>query len=101
MSLAGSSLKVRPVSLIPMAVSPDVPQILINREPLPHYTADIELLGNCDDVLREIALRMGEEAFVEETVKEDVKTPKKIVERRDFDQVSDTFQPFHPEICSL
>ncbi|GMR47502.1 hypothetical protein PMAYCL1PPCAC_17697, partial [Pristionchus mayeri] len=76
----GSSLKVRPVSLIPFAVSPDVPQILINREPIPHYTSDIELLGNCDDILREMAIQMGEEEFVknyDETHGRDGATGKK------------------------
>merc|ERR1719154_963895 len=41
----GSSLKVRPVALIPSSLPPEVPQILINREPLPHCTFDVELLG--------------------------------------------------------
>ncbi|CAL2041292.1 unnamed protein product [Caenorhabditis brenneri] len=55
----GSSLKVRPVALIPHAVGRDVPQILINRESLPHYKADIELLGNCDDIIRDICFSLG------------------------------------------
>ncbi|CAB3406463.1 unnamed protein product [Caenorhabditis bovis] len=55
----GSSLNVRPVSLIPFSVDENVPQILINREPLRNYRADIELLGNCDDILREICLALG------------------------------------------
>ncbi|KAK9400574.1 NAD-dependent protein deacetylase sirtuin-1 [Crotalus adamanteus] len=40
----GSSLKVRPVALIPSSIPHDVPQILINREPLPHLHFDVELL---------------------------------------------------------
>uniref|UniRef100_F1KR14 NAD-dependent protein deacetylase sir-2.1 n=1 Tax=Ascaris suum TaxID=6253 RepID=F1KR14_ASCSU len=55
----GSSLKVQPVALIPFSVDASVPQVLINREPLPHYTADIELLGNCDDIIIQIALALG------------------------------------------
>uniref|UniRef100_A0A8R1HL65 NAD-dependent protein deacetylase sir-2.1 n=1 Tax=Caenorhabditis japonica TaxID=281687 RepID=A0A8R1HL65_CAEJA len=55
----GSSLKVRPVALIPHCVGKDVPQILINRESLPHYKADIELLGNCDDIIRDICFSLG------------------------------------------
>ncbi|EFO92296.1 CRE-SIR-2.1 protein [Caenorhabditis remanei] len=55
----GSSLKVRPVALIPHCVGKDVPQILINRESLPHYNADIELLGNCDDIIRDICFSLG------------------------------------------
>lgn len=55
----GSSLKVQPVSLLPYNVSPEVPQILINRESLPHYASDIELLGNCDDIVAQLALVLG------------------------------------------
>lgn len=55
----GSSLKVRPVALIPHCVDKNVPQILINRESLPHYNADIELLGNCDDIIRDICFSLG------------------------------------------
>ncbi|KAL3982369.1 Sir2 family protein [Acanthocheilonema viteae] len=55
----GSSLKVQPVALLPYNVSPEVPQILINRESLPHYASDIELLGNCDDIVAQLALVLG------------------------------------------
>lgn len=55
----GSSLKVQPVALLPFNVDPEVPQILINRESLPHYAADIELLGNCDDIVAQLALVLG------------------------------------------
>ncbi|CAJ0933087.1 unnamed protein product, partial [Mesorhabditis belari] len=55
----GSSLKVRPVSLIPFSVGDNVPQILINREPLPAYTTDIELIGNCDDIITQICMELG------------------------------------------
>lgn len=44
---------------IPFNLSPEVPQILINREQLPRYNADIKLLGNCDDILISLALAMG------------------------------------------
>lgn len=37
----------------------EVPQILINREPLTHMNFDIELLGNCDNIINELCLRMG------------------------------------------
>lgn len=55
----GSSLKVRPVALIPDSVPPEVPQILINKEPLENFDFDIELLGNCDDIIQELCLRLG------------------------------------------
>ncbi|XP_073404235.1 NAD-dependent protein deacetylase sirtuin-1 [Dendrobates tinctorius] len=50
----GSSLKVRPVALIPSSIPHEVPQILINREPLPHLHFDIELLGDCDVIINEL-----------------------------------------------
>ncbi|KAJ8022434.1 NAD-dependent protein deacetylase sirtuin-1 [Holothuria leucospilota] len=57
----GSSLKVRPVATIPYpSVIPNsVPQILINREPLPHMNFDIELLGDGDVIINEICHRLG------------------------------------------
>lgn len=55
----GSSLKVSPVARIPDMIPANVPQILINREPLPHIDFNCELLGNCDAILYEIATRMG------------------------------------------
>lgn len=56
----GSSLKVRPVALIPSSLPPEVPQILINREPLPHCNFDVELLGDCDSIINQICLMLGE-----------------------------------------
>jgi hypothetical protein len=42
-------------------ISPDVPQILINRESLAHCTFDIELLGDCDIIVNELLLRLGDD----------------------------------------
>lgn len=50
----GSSLKVRPVALIPSSISPEIPQILINREKLDQFTFDVELLGNSDDIINQM-----------------------------------------------
>lgn len=55
----GSSLKVRPVALIPNSVPHDVPQVLINREQLPHLNFDVELLGDCDVIVNELCHRLG------------------------------------------
>ncbi|XP_077504571.1 sirtuin 1 isoform X1 [Amblyomma americanum] len=55
----GSSLKVRPVALIPSSIPPEVPQILINRESLKHVTFDVELLGDCDVIIKELCNRLG------------------------------------------
>ncbi|XP_071530921.1 NAD-dependent protein deacetylase sirtuin-1 [Panulirus ornatus] len=57
--VVGSSLKVRPVALIPSSVPSHVPQILINREPLRHLTFDVELLGDCDVIINELCHRLG------------------------------------------
>ncbi|XP_063217308.1 NAD-dependent protein deacetylase sirtuin-1 [Bacillus rossius redtenbacheri] len=59
--VVGSSLKVRPVALIPSSVSPDVPQILINREPLPHFNFDVELLGDSDVIINQLCHMLGED----------------------------------------
>ncbi|CAF3666544.1 unnamed protein product [Adineta steineri] len=55
----GSSLKVKPVSLVSELLPAHIPQILINRERLPHKSFDIELLGNCDLIINEICLRLA------------------------------------------
>ncbi|XP_077115095.1 NAD-dependent protein deacetylase sirtuin-1 [Ranitomeya variabilis] len=55
----GSSLKVRPVALIPSSIPHEVPQILINREPLPHLHFDIELLGDCDVIINQLCQSLG------------------------------------------
>ncbi|KAK6170871.1 hypothetical protein SNE40_019164 [Patella caerulea] len=56
----GSSLKVRPVALIPNSLPAHVPQILINRERLRHIGFDVELLGDCDVIVNELCHRLGE-----------------------------------------
>ncbi|CAN9500065.1 unnamed protein product [Ophioblennius macclurei] len=55
----GSSLKVRPVALIPNSIPHEVPQVLINREQLPHLNFDVELLGDCDVIINELCHRLG------------------------------------------
>ncbi|MBN3295822.1 SIR1 deacetylase, partial [Amia calva] len=55
----GSSLKVRPVALIPSSIPHEVPQILINREQLPHLNFDVELLGDCDVIINELCHRLS------------------------------------------
>lgn len=47
----GSSLKVRPVALIPSSIPAHVPQVLINLEPLSHLNFDVELLGESDVII--------------------------------------------------
>ncbi|XP_043272644.1 NAD-dependent protein deacetylase sirtuin-1 isoform X3 [Venturia canescens] len=55
----GSSLKVRPVALIPSSIPSHVPQILINRESLPHLKFDVELLGDGDVIINQLCHLMG------------------------------------------
>lgn len=50
----GSSLKVRPVALIPSSINAEIPQILINREQLDHFTFDVELLGDSDIIINQL-----------------------------------------------
>ncbi|KAI6233850.1 Deacetylase sirtuin-type domain-containing protein [Aphelenchoides fujianensis] len=49
----------QPVSLIPYNVEDDVPQILINKENIPSYNADIKLLGDCDAIITALCMAMG------------------------------------------
>ncbi|KAL1458976.1 hypothetical protein WDU94_010995, partial [Cyamophila willieti] len=55
----GSSLKVRPVALIPNSLPPSVPQILINRERLSHLNFDVELLGDGDVIIDTLCRALG------------------------------------------
>lgn len=57
----GSSLKVRPVALIPNSIPAHIPQILINREPLPHLRFDVELLGDGDVIISQLCQLLGDE----------------------------------------
>lgn len=51
--------KVKPVSLVSELLPAHIPQILINRERLPHKSFDIELLGNCDVIVSQLCLRLA------------------------------------------
>ncbi|XP_011180253.2 NAD-dependent histone deacetylase sirtuin-1 [Zeugodacus cucurbitae] len=57
----GSSLKVRPVALIPSSIPANVPQILINREQLHHLEFDVELLGDSDVIINQLCHRLGDD----------------------------------------
>lgn len=47
----GSSLKVQPVGTIPDLLSPTIPQMLINMEPILDHNFDIVLLGDCQETV--------------------------------------------------
>ncbi|KAF2401238.1 SIR2-domain-containing protein [Trichodelitschia bisporula] len=55
----GTSMKVRPVSEIPVLVPNHVPHINISRDPINHIDFDITLLGDCDVVVAELCRRAG------------------------------------------
>jgi len=56
----GSSLKVAPVAAISDMIPPNVPQILINMEALPHMKYfDVQLLGHCDEIVSDLCSRCG------------------------------------------
>ena len=50
----GSSLKVHPVASVPDFLPPNVPQILINLEPINDHNFDISLLGDCQIITQQI-----------------------------------------------
>ena len=52
-------MSVAPVSEIPMAVAPGVPQVAITREKIRHVGFDVTLLGDCDVVTGELVRRLG------------------------------------------
>ena len=55
----GTSMKVAPVSEMPNYLPHHVPHIYISREPIEHVNFDVQLLGNCDEVVFELARRAG------------------------------------------
>nr|UYO08130.1 SIR-2.1 [Bursaphelenchus mucronatus] len=75
----GSSLRVQPVSLIPHHVDPKVPQILINREDLRPYDAEIKLLGDCDEIILALATAMG--GTLREKMMNEVRNRKAFLDR--------------------
>lgn len=55
----GTSLKVSPVSEVVPSLPPHVPAIYISRQTVGHINFDIDLLGDCDVVVAELARRAG------------------------------------------
>ncbi|KAH7110833.1 DHS-like NAD/FAD-binding domain-containing protein [Dendryphion nanum] len=55
----GTSMQVAPVSEIPNFLPANVPQIYISRDPIHHINFDINLLGDSDTVVAELARRAG------------------------------------------
>ncbi|KAF2717539.1 SIR2-domain-containing protein [Polychaeton citri CBS 116435] len=55
----GTSLKVAPVNEIPNKLPSNVPHIYISNEAINHVNFDIQLLGQCDDVVVELCNHIG------------------------------------------
>lgn len=55
----GTSLKVAPVSHILDRVPEDIPQILINKDPIDHFNLDLSILGYCDEAASYICNELG------------------------------------------
>ncbi|KZP01595.1 SIR2-domain-containing protein [Calocera viscosa TUFC12733] len=55
----GTSLTVAPVSEILHHIPHSVPQILINKTPVPHVNPDIVILGEADEAVKYLSYRLG------------------------------------------
>ena len=55
----GTSLKVAPVSEVVGFLPKETPQVYISREVCGHVDFDVDLLGDCDVVVRELCERAG------------------------------------------
>ncbi|PVH17817.1 uncharacterized protein CXQ87_000715 [Candidozyma duobushaemuli] len=73
----GTSLKVAPVADIVDKVPADVPQILINRDPIHHCNFDISFLGYCDDVAAYLCNRLGDEWALDHPQYEELLCPSR------------------------
>ncbi|KAK4943854.1 NAD-dependent histone deacetylase sir2 [Elasticomyces elasticus] len=74
--IIGTSLKVEPVNDMPLVIPPQVPQIWISKDRCTRdgVKVDIELLGECDLILEEIARRAGWFTVLQERLWENRKT---------------------------
>ena len=55
----GTSLKVAPVSEVVGFLPKETPQVYISREVCGHVDFDVDLLGDCDVVVKELCERAG------------------------------------------
>lgn len=80
----------------------EIPQVLINREPLRHLNFDVELLGDCDVILGELCHRLGGEwsdlftdyTRLEEVTKGELSTPT--VSESDTGTLTSAREPIQP-----
>ncbi|KAI1616818.1 NAD-dependent histone deacetylase SIR2 [Exophiala viscosa] len=74
--IIGTSLKVEPVNDMPLIIPPKVPQIWISKDRCTRdgVKVDIELLGECDLILEEIARRAGWSTVLQERLWENRNT---------------------------
>ena len=64
----GTSLKVAPVAEVPRILPAEIPQIYINKTRCSHVDFDVEMKGQCDLVVSELANRLGWELSSAEDV---------------------------------
>lgn len=55
----GTSLEVAPVADIVKKIPGNVPQVLINKNPIPHNAFDVSILGACDDAASYLCEKLG------------------------------------------
>ena len=84
----GTSLQVAPVSEIPGFLPKDVPQIYISRESCKHIGFDVELLGECDEIVAELARRAGWESLDEVAKDAKGKMGGKLIENLSSDEIT-------------
>lgn len=71
----GTSLKVAPVADIVDNVPEEVPQILINRDPIDHANFDVSLMGYCDDVAAYVCNLLGPSWDIPHPKYDDIRGP--------------------------
>ncbi|GJQ14135.1 hypothetical protein GpartN1_g5926.t1 [Galdieria partita] len=82
----GTSLQVAPVSKIPFCISAEIPQVLINLEPVgPSDWFDLELIGPCDTIIQRLYQLLGWQHGVNdvEYFKEEQVQPRRFLFQRD------------------
>ncbi|GAA5990553.1 hypothetical protein JCM11641_002576 [Rhodosporidiobolus odoratus] len=62
----GTSLRVSPVAQLPSHLPHSIPQILINRDPVPHHQFDVSLLGDGDTIVRWLCDELAKSLSVDE-----------------------------------
>ncbi|BGP25611.1 NAD-dependent deacetylase sirtuin 1 [Rhodotorula toruloides] len=73
----GTSLRVSPVAQLPSHLPHSIPQILINRDPVPHQNFDVCLLGDGDTIVRWLCEELNKTTLQDEADEEKKEEVKK------------------------